>query len=139
MSETDLTKKTSDMSLDNSQKKGICLGIVGSRNFKDKNKFERVVSEWIESNGQPAIIVSGGAKGADSLAREYANERNLPLEEIHADWNTYGKQAGPVRNTHIATLCTHILAFPSQTGKGTQDTIKKAKARKKKVTVHFID
>jgi hypothetical protein len=84
-------------------------------------------------------VVSGGAKGTDTLARNFAIENKIPLDEIHADWNTYGKNAGPVRNTQIATLCTHILAFPSHSGKGTQDTIKKAKSKNKKVTVHYID
>lgn len=119
--------------------KNVCLGIVGSRDFTDKEKFETFVKDWIRKEGKPAIIVSGGARGADTLAKNYANDRKIPLEEIHADWNTYGKKAGPIRNTHIATLCTHILAFPSRSGRDTQDTIRKAKFRKKHVTVHYID
>lgn len=117
----------------------ICLGIVGYRNFTDREMFETIVEDWIEKNGKPSIIVSGGANGVDTLAREYAIKHGYPLEEYHADWSTYGKSAGPVRNTKIATVCTHILALPSRSGKGTQDTIQKAQKLNKEVTIHYID
>lgn len=127
------------MGEENKMMEGICLGIIGSRNYENKIEFEQHVRAWIKKNGHPAIIVSGGAEGADALAASFATTNKIPLDEIHADWTTYGKNAGPVRNTQIATLCTHILAFPSHFGKGTQDAIKKAKARGKNVTVHYID
>jgi hypothetical protein len=119
--------------------KNICLAIVGSRHFTDKKKFTAWVYQWVEKHGKPSMIVSGGADGADALAEEYANEHDIQLEVLPADWNTYGTRAGPYRNTQIATLCTHMLAFPSKDGTGTQDSIKKAQDRKKDVTIHFVD
>jgi hypothetical protein len=118
---------------------GKCLAIVGSRNLTDKKLFLKHVNLWIEKYGKMDIIVSGGAKGADTLAREYSLENKIPFEEYHADWNTYGKKAGPIRNTQIVNLCNYILAFPSKKGKGTQDIIKKATQLKKNITIHYID
>lgn len=118
---------------------GICLGIVGSRNYTDKADFTRRVDEWVKKNGMPSVIVSGGAKGADTMAEEYADERKVSLEVLPPDYNTYGKNATFQRNQQIAMLCTHLLAFPSHHGSGTQDTIKKAQRLKKKVEIQYID
>lgn len=117
----------------------IYLGIVGSRHYNDEKDFSSYVNHWIEKNGKPEMIISGGAKGTDTLAKNYALKNNITIKEYYADWNTYGKKAGPMRNTQIAMSCTHLLAFPSRTGKGTQDTIRKVKDLNKDIELHWID
>jgi hypothetical protein len=117
----------------------IVLGIVGSRDYNNATDFAKVVNGWIQKNGKPTLIVSGGAKGADELAEIYAKECGIPLEVIRADWNSYGRKAGPMRNSQIVQLCSHILAFPSHQGKGTQDTMAKAKRDGKHLTIHYVD
>ncbi len=119
--------------------KNICLAIVGSRNFTDEKKFKQWVHNWVELHGKPSVIISGGAKGADTLAETYANDNHIQLKIFHADWKTYGLKAGPLRNTHIVISCTHMIAFPSKHGKGTQDSIRKAQKMGKHVTIHYIE
>lgn len=117
----------------------MILAIIGSRDFTDKTFFNQKIREWIETFGTPSKIISGGAKGADSLAAEYAIKNGIELITYHPDWNQYGKSAGPIRNTLIINDCTHVLAFPSRMGKGTQDSLRKATKLNKHITMYYID
>lgn len=116
----------------------ILLAIVGSRNFNDKSSFTKHVQEWIRENGKPEKIVSGGATGADRLARNFAKDNNIDLIEFLPDYNKHGRIAPLLRNTQIVECCTHAIAFPSKNGSGTQDTIRKLKNSNKSVTIHFV-
>lgn len=118
------------------------LAIVGSRTMTDRVLFTRRIDEWIAQHGAPAIIITGtegAAKGADSMACDYARENRIALRVHAAQWSKYGKRAGPLRNTIIVEDCTHVVAFPSVGGSGTQDTLRKATLVGKHVTVHAID
>lgn len=63
------------------------------------------------------------------MAERYAKEHGHKLKIFKAEWNKYGLKAGPIRNTKIVEYCDILIAFPSKKGKGTQDSIRKAKAR----------
>jgi len=104
------------------------VGIVGSRDFTDYTKFCEVINKWIEANGPINKIISGGCRGADKLAERYAKDKNIPITIFPAKWEKYGKSAGFVRNKKIVNNSTHIIAFPSRNGKGTQNTIELAHA-----------
>lgn len=116
------------------------LAIVGSRNFCDERMFLKVLGTWIDVYGTPSVIISGGAKGADTFAEKYA-EKNSIQTIIHVP--NYAKYKGYVaplmRNTLIVDDCDAVLAFPSKNGSGTQDTIKKAQKANKDVTIYYID
>lgn len=116
----------------------IYLAIVGSRLFEDVGKFEDTVQEWIKKYGRPTIVISGGAHGADEMAKKFAEKEKIEYCEFSPDWKTLGKSAGLIRNSQIVDACTHVLAFPMEGGKGTQDTIKKAKQKNKHVTIHWV-
>ena len=78
------------------------VAIVGSRSFTNYRIVEQYVKkcvplEYIEE------VVSGGAKGADTLARKFANMHGVPINEILPDWDTYGKRAGYLRNEKIVS------------------------------------
>lgn len=132
----DSSKSGADSSKSNAT---IILAIVGSRNYVNNTSFNQYVDQWIQTHGHPITIVSGGAEGADHLAEVYARKNNIHCEIMKADWRTYGKRAGPIRNSKIVEFCTHVLAFPSHKGKGTQDTIRKAQKAGKHITIHYID
>ena len=103
----------------------IILGIVGSRSYNDWEFFWQVVNEWTMENGHPDKIISGGANGVDNMAKRYAHEKAIAFDEINVIWS-HGRNAGPVRNTTLVSNITHLLAFPSVLGRGTQDVIQKA-------------
>lgn len=58
-----------------------------------------------------AKIVSGGAKGTDSLAEIYAEKYQLPLVVFKPDWQEYGRGAGIVRNREIIEAADIVVAF----------------------------
>lgn len=118
----------------------IKLAIVGYRNYNDYNDFSNKINNWIkEKNITVGTIISGGASGTDSLAERYAKENKIKIIIYHADWNKYGKAAGPLRNTKIVDNSTHVVAFVSKNSIGTYDTINKAKNKKLIVKVFQID
>ncbi len=117
----------------------IVLAIVGSRHFTDEAVFLRTLAAWIDLFGEPAMIVSGGARGADTLAEAYvASNKHIGLTVFEAEWDKYGKAAGPMRNAYIVAEATHVLAFPDKRSKGTLDTIERAKAAGLNVTIRYV-
>jgi hypothetical protein len=111
------------------------LAIVGSRTFTDQALFERVMTAYVERYGVPTRVVSGGADGADTLARQWANARSLPLDEFLPQWDA-PQYAGPRRpqaaldrNTTIVEHCERLIAFQRAGSTGTQDSIRKARKR----------
>lgn len=59
----------------------------------------------------PDTIVSGGARGADTYAREFAEKHNLKLIEYLPEYDKYGRGAPLVRNKLIVENCDCVLAF----------------------------
>lgn len=73
------------------------------------------------------VIVHGNARGADSLARDWAIRHNVPHEAHPADWDRHGKKAGPIRNQEMLDSgLDGGIAFPG--GRGTADMVRKMKA-----------
>ena len=116
----------------------IRLAIVGSRDYNNYDSFKIIVDKYISEIGKPIEIVSGGAKGVDSLAERYAQENNIPMRVFQADWQQYGKSAGPRRNTEIIENSTCVLALPAVNSVGTFDSITKAQILKKPLKIVHI-
>ena len=110
------------------------LAIVGGRDFNDYVKFKEIVKNFIDEYGKPTKIISGGARGVDTLAEQYAKENNIEMIVFKPDWSK-GKVAGLLRNTDIINACTHVLALPTDKSVGTYDSIKKGENLGKVVMV----
>ena len=97
--------------------------VCGGRDYADK---EAITAEL--SMLPPAtVIVHGGAQGADTLAGEVAKALGLTVEAHPADWQRWGRGAGPRRNAEMLALGADlVLAFPG--GRGTADMVRKARA-----------
>ena len=108
------------------------LAIVGTRKMTDYLKFCDVVMPVMQG---VTCIVSGGAKGVDSLAKQFALQKNIPFLEFVPEYEKYGKNATFVRNSLIVEAADRILALPSPDSKGTYDTIRKAIKAKKLLNV----
>lgn len=109
--------------------------VCGGRNFANypllSNTLNKICidREWlwdIEYYMPGVIIISGMAKGADSLAIDWAVVNWLRWEEYPADWETHGKAAGLIRNQQMLDEGKPdlVVAFPG--GRGTADMIRRA-------------
>jgi len=79
--------------------------VAGTRTFSDYDLLKETLNELLRSNflinDVTVHIVAGGARGADTLAAKYAHDWGFELHEFPADWNKYGKAAGPIRNKQM--------------------------------------
>ena len=112
--------------------KPVRLAVVGSRTFRDYAFLRNVLGQF-----RIAEIISGGARGADSLAERYAHERGLPIRVFPADWDTHGKAAGFLRNRTIVAAADEVAAFWDGRSRGTEHTIGLARTSGKVVCVHW--
>ena len=125
----------------------IRIIIAGSRDFKDFNYLEKsclevfsylaeelkVLSGDLVEYRENIEIISGCARGADSLGELFAEKYKLKLVQFPADWNTYGKSAGYIRNEQMAKYAVSdnnfgiLIAFWDGKSRGTKNMIDLAK------------
>ena len=106
------------------------LAVVGSKSFMD---YE-LLSQKLQTISFKTII-SGGARGADTLAERYAEEHQIPIEVIKPQWKQLGKMAGYIRNEEIISKCDFCIAFWDGESRGTKHMIGIMKEENKLVRV----
>jgi len=105
------------------------IAVIGSRGFADRALLIRT----LDGIADKKMIVSGGAKGADQMAEEYARERGIEVKIFLPDYQKH-KQGAPIRrNELIVREADLVVAFWDGKSKGTKDTINKAKSSGKEV------
>lgn len=109
----------------------FCL-VVGSRTFNDyKLLCEKLDLLLVYHNN--IVVVSGGAKGADTLAEKYATEHNYGCKVFPADWNKYGRPAGYIRNKQMHEYISKqehrgVVAFWDGKSRGTAQNFSLARS-----------
>lgn len=111
--------------------------VCGSRDFENYSLLNEELNNWLgELDKKKLVILSGAAKGADTLGEKWAYANYVTVERYHADWEKHGKAAGPIRNSEMleagAQAC---IAFWDGISRGTKDMIDKARAKGIKVKV----
>jgi len=110
--------------------------IAGSRNITDYNAIKNIIEQ---SQFEITEVVSGMARGIDSLAVKYAQENNIQLKQFPADWNKHGKSAGPIRNTEMANYADALIAIWDGQSRGTKHMIDVATKKGLQVEVFYYD
>jgi hypothetical protein len=115
------------------------LLVYGGRDYSDRETFaleiasalnwvpaEDDINTWLPPNG--TTIISGGARGADQMAIDWAVVHWTGLEVYQAKWALHGRAAGPIRNQQMIDKGKPDkgLAFPG--GSGTADMTRRLKA-----------
>ena len=118
--------------------------VCGGRAYADRARVYIALS--VE---RPDHVISGGASawikmpgstekvrvGADLFAEQWANERAVGLDVVHANWTKYGPSAGPRRNQQMLDMLLRrageghdiaVIEFPG--GRGTADMVARARA-----------
>lgn len=84
------------------------------------------------------IIVSGCASGADTIGERYAKENRFKVEKYPANWETFGKSAGPRRNRQMAEIADCVICFWDEKSKGTKSMIDYARKYNKPIRIKII-
>lgn len=109
--------------------------ICGSRDWTDVAAIRAALCHVMAEN-HVELVIDGAARGADSLGHETAVKWNIPTARFPANWQQYGKAAGPIRNQQMLDEGKPdlVLAFyDPATSRGTKDMVQRA--RKAGVTV----
>ena len=99
--------------------------IAGGRDFMDYNLLKEKTNKILQEKKvtHKIVIISGCARGADTLGLRYASENTFDVEEYPADWDKYGKKAGYLRNVEMAENANALIAFWDGKSKGTKHMI----------------
>jgi hypothetical protein len=108
--------------------------IAGGREFNNYELLREICDEHISPDSE---IVSGGARGTDTLGERYAKERGFDTKLFPADWKTHGRKAGPIRNKEMADYGDMLIAFWDGKSSGTKNMIENSK--KLGLIVHIIN
>jgi hypothetical protein len=107
---------------------GITVVVTGGRDYDDRATLYRELDAFRKL--RPIwLLVQGGQKGADTLAKEWAIERGVTYQTVNANWDRYGRAAGPIRNRAMleAHKPDYVVAFPGHDG--TANCVRQARAR----------
>lgn len=106
------------------------LAVIGSRGLTVKN-----LGKYLPEN--VTEIVSGGAIGIDTCAKEYANKNKIKLTEFLPEYKKYGRSAPLKRNLQIIDYADEVLAFWDGKSGGTYFVIDNCKKKNKKIKVYL--
>lgn len=104
--------------------------IAGSRSFNGFDLLCKTMDHMLSkkiSGGYTIKVISGTAKGADKLGEKYASLRGYEVISMPADWETYGKRAGYLRNEEMSNIADALVAFYDGSSPGTKHMIDIAK------------
>ena len=111
--------------------KNYCVIIAGGRSFNDYKllaaKCDNILAQ--KRNTHQIVVISGTARGADTLGELYAQERGYELRRFPADWDGLGNRAGYVRNCQMADNANALIAFWDGKSPGTRHMIEIAHER----------
>ena len=97
--------------------------IAGGRDFQDYDRLQAACDKILTNKIPEGItVISGTARGADSLGERYAQERGFNLIQMPAEWDLYGKSAGYKRNEAMAKTAGTgggLIAFWNGKSRGT--------------------
>ena len=109
--------------------------VAGTRTFHDYKLLRDELDRLLSRKLPDVIIISGGAKGADKIAEQYAHYHDLEMWVMLADWDKHGRAAGPLRNQEMAKVADAVVVFWDGVSRGTMHMIDAARAKKKSLRI----
>ena len=102
--------------------------VCGGRSFADRMLLDLHLDR-IHAERGIAVLIDGGSRGADLMAREWARRTGgISMQPYRACWRKHGRAAGPIRNQRMLDCGRPdlVIAFPG--GRGTADMVRRATA-----------
>ena len=91
--------------------------VCGGRDFDDRAALD-VALDRLHAQRRFTLLIAGGARGADTMAEQWARDRGIRTRIYMARWTIYGRAAGPIRNSRMLRKGRPdlVVAFPGGTG-----------------------
>ncbi len=114
--------------------------IAGCRDFNDYRRAKQYIDFCISNirSKYEITIISGGARGADALGEQYADENEFKVKRYLPDWEKYGRAAGQRRNKIMVDATDYIICFWDGESRGTGSTVKYAEKSGKPLRIKYI-
>jgi hypothetical protein len=112
--------------------------VTGSRDWTNKSVIDRALFNYWYNGGRTndILLIEGGARGADNLAKVCWQVAGFQTHTYPADWDQYGKRAGIVRNLQMLdTQPEAVLAFIKNNSRGASHAA--AEAERRGIPVHY--
>lgn len=113
----------------------VHLAIVGSRSITNETFVKRILNCYKFMFGIPNYVISGGAKGIDTIAELWADSLKINKKIFKPDWYKYGKKAGFIRNEDIIKNCDICLAIWDGESNGTKNDFELCKKYNKNLLI----
>lgn len=107
------------------------VAVIGSRTVTVNNIGDYLPKETTE-------LVSGGARGVDTCAAQYARENGIAIKEFLPEYDRYGRSAPIKRNYLIIDYADIVIAFWDGTSRGTKMVIETCRKIGKEVRVYIM-
>lgn len=104
--------------------------IAGSRHMP-ASKYGWIARAVELSGFDVTEVVCGLARGADTLGKHWAEEHGIPVVEFPADWDTFGKSAGPRRNKQMLEYADGLIVFIWENSRGSANMLRQTIAARK--------
>lgn len=110
--------------------------VAGSRTMQDSALICGVLNTHVyPAFCKDIVIITGGAKGVDSIAHHWATQKGMKTHIEWADWKKHGRKAGYIRNQVMVDMCDMAIIIWDEKSPGTKHTISQVK---KKNTPYII-
>jgi len=113
--------------------------IAGGRDVGFDDAWAGIVLSFRDTKWVPVEVVSGGASGVDSVAKQYADYEGIPFKLFAADWDGLGRKAGPIRNQQMAEYGDCLIAVWDGKSRGTYNMISQMRLLNKPVHIHILE
>ena len=110
--------------------------VTGDRNWTDVKRIYTVLANIDSAETDTPFLIHGNARGADRLAADCAHDLMWSCRAVSANWEKYGRTAGPIRNQEMLDMDPDlVIAFHDDlaNSKGTKDMVSRAKKKGVKV------
>lgn len=114
------------------------LIVSGSRSIADYETVKNAIDNLVNQGISITAIIEGTSRGVDRLASRYAQVHDIENIRVPADWKTYHKAAGPIRNRNMLEMGDALLALWDGASRGTMNMIKAATRKGIPVTVVHV-
>lgn len=101
--------------------------VCGGRKYNNVTRLYSILGKLHRERGID-VLITGAASGADDLAAGWAAVHFVPVIERPAEWDKYGRSAGPKRNQAMLDHDKPDAVVAFQGGRGTADMVRRAKA-----------